>query len=56
MCIVKFVIDSIQKNNGINISLLLDIYIEKSSEKAFWEMIIVTNECVELFDFFKNLI
>ena len=30
MCFVKSVIDSIQKNNGINISILLDIYIEKS--------------------------
>ena len=27
---VKFVIDSIQKNVGINISILADIYIEKS--------------------------
>ena len=27
---VKFVIDSIQKNVGINISILADIYLEKS--------------------------
>ena len=66
-------IDLLLKNNGVNISIVVGIFIEKwmfiwpsffphkklprdegmKLETAFWEMLFVTDECIEVYDFLK---